>query len=80
VKVSDVQEKAELFNDYVNSVFERNNFVPLQEDYVFRDFDNDNSSLSNITLSPSKVREFLDQLNTAKSCGPGEITSRLLKE
>ena len=26
------------------------------------------------------IREFLDQLNTAKSCGLHEITSRLLKE
>ena len=26
------------------------------------------------------IREFLDQLNTAKSCGLDEITSRLLKE
>ena len=26
------------------------------------------------------IREFLDQLNTAKSCGIDEITSRLLKE
>ena len=26
------------------------------------------------------VREFLNQLNTTKSCGPDEITSRLLKE
>ena len=46
----------------------------------FSDFDNDNQSLSNITISPSMVREFLDQLNTAKSRGLDEITSRLLKK
>ena len=49
-------------------------------DYFFSDCDNDNQSLSNITLSPSMVKEFLDQLNISKSCGPDGITSRLLKE
>ena len=80
VKVSDAHEKAELFNNYFNSVFKRDNCVPLHEDYFFSGFDNDNQSLSNITLSPSMVREFLDQLNTTKSWGADEITPRLLKE
>ena len=80
VKVSDAHEKAELFNNYFNSVFKRDDCVPLHEDYFFSGFDNANQSLSNITLSPSMVREFLDQLNTTKSCGPDEITPRLLKE
>ena len=80
VKVSDAQEKAELFNNYFNSVFKRDDCVPLHEDYFFSGYDNDNQFLSNITLSPSMVREFLDQLNTTKSCGPDEITPRLLKE
>ena len=75
VEISDAQEKAELFNNYFNSVFKRDDCVPLHEDYFFSDFDNDNQSLSNITISPSMVREFLDQLNTAKSRGPDEISS-----
>ena len=80
VEISAAQEKAELFNNYFNSVFKRDDCIPLHEDYFFSDFDNDNQSLSNITISPSMVREFLNQLNTPKSCGPDKITSRLLKE
>ena len=80
VKVSDAQEKAELFNNYFNSVFKRDDCVPLHEDYFFSGFDNYNQSLRNITLSPSMARKFLDQLNAIKSCGPDEITPRLLKE
>ena len=80
VKVSDAHEKAELFNNYFNSVFKRDDCVPLHEDYFFSDSDNVNQSLSNIILSPSFVREFLDQLNTTKSCGPDAITPCLLKE
>ena len=33
VKVSDAQEKAELFNNYFNSVLERDDCVPLHEDH-----------------------------------------------
>ena len=80
MEVSNAQEKVELFNNYFNSVFKRDNCVTLHEDYFFSDFDNDNQSLSNITLLPSLVKEFLDQLNISKSCGPDGITSRLLKE
>ena len=80
MEISAAQEKAELFNNYFNSVFKRDDCIPLHEDYFFSDFDNDNQSLSNITVSPFMVREFLNQLNTAKSCGPDEITSRLLRE
>ena len=80
VKVSDAQEKAELFNNYFNSVFKRDDCPPLHEDYFLSDCHNDNQSLNNITLSPSMVMEFLNQLNISKSCGPDGITSRLLKE
>ena len=58
----------------------RDNCVPLYEDYFFSDCDNDNQSLTNITFSPSMVKEFLDQLIISKFCGPDGITSRLLKE
>lgn len=53
MKVCDAQEKTEQFNNYFNSVFKRDDCVPLHEDYFFSDFDNDNQSLSNITISPS---------------------------
>ena len=64
----------------ISFTFYTDDCVPLHEDYFFSGFDNVNQSLSNITLSPSMVREFLDQLNTTKSCGPDEITPCLLKE
>ena len=80
VEVSDAQEKAEIFNNYFNSVFKRDDCAPLHEDYFFSDCDNENQSLRNITVLPSMVKEFLDQLNISKSCGPDGITSRLLKE
>ena len=80
VEVSDAQEKAEIFNNYFKSVFKRDDCAPLQEDYFFSDCDNENQSLRNITVLPSMVKEFLDQLNISKSCGPDGITSRLLKE
>ena len=78
VEVTDAQEKAELFNNCFNLVFKRDNCVPIHEDYFFSD--NDNHSLSNITLSPAMVKEFLDQLDASKSCGPDGLTLRLLKE
>ena len=36
--------------------------------------------LSNIALSPVVVMKFLEQLNICKSCGPDNVTPRLLKE
>ena len=51
VEISAAQEKAELFNNYFNSVFKRDDCIPLHEDYFFSDFDNDNQSLSNYHLT-----------------------------
>ena len=72
MKVADAQENGELFINYFNLVFKRDDCVLLHEDYF-------SVTLIMITISPSMVREFLNQLNTAKSCGPDEI-SRLLKK
>ena len=76
----DAQDKAELFNNYFNSVFKSIECVPLHEDYFLGDFDVGADVLNNVELSPAIVLKFLEQLKICKSCGPDNVTSRLLKE
>ena len=54
--------------------------IPLHEDCFLGDFAAGADVLNNIELSPAVVMELLDQLNICKSCGPDNVTSRLLKE
>jgi len=78
--VSDAQDKAELFNKYFNSVFHSDDCVPLHLDCFLGDFAAGADVLNNIEVSPAVVMEFLEQLKFCKSCGPDNVTSRLLKE
>ena len=79
--VSDAQDKAELFNNYFNSVFKSDDRAPLHEDCFLGDFDVGADVLNNVKLSPAIVLKFLEQLNICyKSCGPDNVTSWLLKE
>ena len=78
--MSDAQDKAELFNNYFNSVFQSDDCVPLHEDCFLGDFAAGADVLNNIELSLTVVMEFLEQLNICKSCGPDNVTSRLSKE
>ena len=78
--VSDTQDKAELFNNYFNSVFKSDDCVPLHEDCFLGDFDVGADVLNNIKLFLAIVLKFLEQLNICKSYGPDNVTSQLLKE
>ena len=78
--MSDAQDKAELFNNYFNSVFKSDDCAPLHEDCFRGDFDVGADVLNNVEISPAIVLKFLEQLNICKSCGPDNVTSRLLKE
>ena len=76
----DAQDKAELFNNYFNSAFKSDDCDPLHEDCLFSDLDVGVDVLSIIALSSVVVMKFLEQLNICKSCGPDNVTPRLLKE
>ena len=71
-----LKKRAEYSITTSTQFFKRDDCAPLQEDYFFSDCDNENQFLSNITVLPSMVKEFLDQLNICKSCGPDGITAR----
>ena len=74
-KVTANKEKAELLNKQFASVFteEDKSNVPKQEEIPL------NSILSDINITPAKVKKKLDKLRTDKSCGPDGVHPLILK-
>ena len=76
--IIDVLAKANLFNDYFNSVFSQLDTEPPPPGlYPIVPY---MSELSFITLSTDEVQKILLNLDPSKSPGPDEITARVLKE
>ena len=76
--VTDTLEKANLFNNYFNSVFSKPCKEPLPPGLCpivppLRE-------LSNVVISVNEVESILKNLDPSKSPGPDGLTSRLLKE
>ena len=76
--VTDTLEKANLFNNYFNSVFSKpcNEPVPPGTYPIVPPL----GELSNIVISVKEVESILKNLDPSKSPGPDGLTSRLLKE
>lgn len=76
--VTNPQEKANLFNDHFNSVFNQMDTEPPPPG--MHPIVPQTEEISTITVSVEEVEEVLSNLNASKSPGPDGITTRLLKE
>ena len=75
-EVTDDQQKAELLNNYLASVFTKEN-VTKKPDFVL---DTQTVTImNNIAITEDRIAKHLNKLNTSKASGPDGINARVLK-
>ena len=75
VEATEPNDKANMFNEYFESVFVKEKAQSLPDIQPFIDF-----NLSNVPFHVSEVQSLLSKLDTSKACGNDNLSPRLLRE